>query len=533
MRLYQSIAVSMLLLSALAACVAGPAAPAQVPVLLLVDGQEQQLGLPTGSSVQQALEQAGVELGPLDRTEPPLYTVLSPGSRVRVVRVTESFEVEQAVIPFETQTLRNESLPVDQEVYLQSGENGLEETTYRRLSEDGVQISNLPVRREVLKEPRPEIVMIGVQAPFAPAALPGRLVYLRDGNVWMMEENTANRQAVVTSGDLDGRIFTLSADRNWLLYTRRAEADEEDTINRLWAVNLNGEGDGPVDLKVTNVIHFADFLPGDSLRVVYSTVEPRATAPGWQANNDLNIITFSDNGWTTRPAAILEANNGGVYGWWGTDFAWAPDGQRLVMARPDGLQLLDYADGLVTPLYDILPLQTRSDWAWLPGASWSPDSSTLFIVDHIAPPGSASPEQSQQFDLAALPLAVGQAIPLASQAGMFAYPLASPFQTRATGELGYEIAYLQADFPNQSESSRYRLGVMDRDGSNRRLLFPQEGRPGLEPQDNWGAWSPEPLPESGNPGIAVIWEGNLWIVDTQSRETFQVTGDGLTSRVAW
>ncbi|HSO28057.1 MAG TPA: G5 domain-containing protein, partial [Anaerolineales bacterium] len=332
--------MSVLLLCALAACVAGPAAPAQVPVLITVDGQEQQIGLPAGSSVQQALELAGVQLGPLDRTEPPLDTTLNPGSRVRVVRVSETFEVEQVVVPFETQTLRNESLPVDQEVYLQSGENGLEEITYRRVSEDGVPVSNLPVRRETIKEPRPEIVMIGVQAPFAPLAVPGRLVYLRDGNAWMMEETTANRTAVVTSGDLDGRIFTLSPDRNWLLYTRKAAEEDEETINRLWVVNLNGEGESPVDLKVSNVIHFADFLPGDSLRVVYSTVEPRATAPGWQANNDLNVLTFSGNGWTTRPAPVLEANNGGVYGWWGTDFAWAPDGQQLVMARPDGLQLM-------------------------------------------------------------------------------------------------------------------------------------------------------------------------------------------------
>ena len=35
------------------------------------------------------------------------------------------------------------------------------------------------------------------------------------------------------------------------------------------------------------------------------------------------------------------------------------------------------------------------------------------------------------------------------------------------------------------------------------------------------------------PQIALIYQGNIWLVDTASGESIQVTGDGLTSRVIW
>jgi hypothetical protein len=116
---------------------------------------------------------------------------------------------------------------------------------------------------------------------------------------------------------------------------------------------------------------------------------------------------------------------------------------------------------------------------------------------------------------------------------MFAYPLVSPLQPLPSGEQGYQVAYLQAAFPNQSETSRYRLVVMDRDGSNPKALFPEEGLPGLTPQREWGAWSSAPLPTSSHYAIAVIYQGNLWLVDATTGDAQQITGDNLTSRVAW
>ena len=531
-----------------AGCAQVQTSQAMVKVALLADGQTIELELPAGSTVQQALDQAELELTELDRTDPPVYTVLGDGSQVRLVRVSEEFEVEQVVIPYEQQTLRNESLPVDKEVLIQRGKTGLQEITYRRVYEDGVQVSSqpIPVKAVIAEEPVPEIRMIGVQTPFAPIEIPGNLLYLRDGNIWKIEGSTSNRRALVTTGDLDGRILTLSEDGKWLLFTRLSE--ETGKINSLWAADISEGGElepgssqkeiTPVSLGVENVTQFADFVPGAVNKVVFSTVEPRDSAPGWQANNDLNVATFSDNGWTTQWTTILEPNAGGVYGWWGTGFLWDPAGAYLAFSRPDSVGILDYRTGIMTTTLNILPLQTHRDWAWVPGFTWGPDGKALYTIDHVAPDGALNPEESQVFDLTAVLLESGPTLHLVSQTGMFAYPLASPLQEQAGG-VDYQIAFLQALFPDQSETSRYRLTVMDRDGSNQKSVFPAPDRPGMEPQQNWGDWSPTPLPagsalsSGADYALAVIYEGNLWIVNTRTDEAVQVTGDGLTTRLLW
>jgi hypothetical protein len=500
--------------------------------------------LPAGSTVQQAIDQAGLSLNTLDRTEPAEYTILRQGANVHLIRVTEEFEIEQMIIPYEQQTLRNESLPVDKEVLIQKGKTGLQEITYRRIYEDGMEVTSGPVvvKSVIVEEPIPEIRMIGIQAPFSPVAIPGKFVYLRDGNVWIIEGNTGNRRAVLTTGDLDGRIFSLSSDGSWLLCTRRSGV--EGRINDLWAANLNQdttqqgeiipqEEQRMIDLNVSNVVHFADWVPGSNTKIIFSTVEPRAAPPGWQANNDLITLTFSTSGWTTKWITVLESNSGGVYGWWGTNFLWSVDGQNMAYTRPDSIGVVNFDEGIITSTLKITPLQTHSDWAWVPGITWGPDGNALYTVDHVAQPGAVSPEESQAFDLAAVLSGGGPSLHLVSQIGMFAYPLASPLQTQSTGEIDYQIAFLQAVFPEQSETSRYRLLVMDRDGSNRRLLFPPEESAGLEPQLNWGAWSPAPMETNGNYTIAVLYQGNLWLVDTINGEAIQVTGDGLTTRLIW
>lgn len=540
MRLYHSRIIGILLLSivwvlGMAACSSPPATQAHIDVKITADGHDISVQLPPGSTVQQALDVAGLSLGTMDRAEPPLYSILTSGSEVHVIRVTEDFEVVQEVIPFEQQTLKNESLPQDQEIYLQKGKNGLQEITYRRVYEDGVEVSgDTIVKKVTLEQPVPEIIMIGIQAPFVPVAVPGKLIYLRDGNAWMIEESTGNRQAVVTTGDLDGRILSLSSDGSWLLFSRKS--NEEGQINGLWVKDISSEDSKLIDLTVPNVIHFADWLPGSDSKIVFSTVEPRTTAPGWQANNDLYALSFSKSGWVTKwkDKPVLEPNSGGIYGWWGTSFAWAPDGEQLAYARPDGIGLLNFLDGTQAPVLDMIPYQTRGDWAWVPGLAWGPDGKNLYTVDHVPPAGTVSPEESQVFDLTAISMESGAQLHIVSQAGMFAYPVISPAQPEASGENAYQVAYLQAIFPNQSESSRYRLMVMDRDGSNRQVLFPTDDRSGgLSPQNDWGAWSPDPIPESGNYAIAFIYQGNLWIVDAVSGKAQQITGDGLTTRVIW
>jgi hypothetical protein len=382
--------------------------------------------------------------------------------------------------------------------------------------------------------------MLGSQTPFASLPI-GPHGYLSAGNAWVMDGTSGNRRPVVTTGDLDGQVFELSPDGVWLLFTRYSQA--ENTINTLWVARVDdqaGEAGQMIDLQAANIVHFAGWGPGLSV-VAYSTVEPRATAPGWQANNDLFVVGVSESGFVSPPRQELEANTGGVYGWWGMDFAWSGDGIRLAYARPDGVGIFDTRQADLLALLELVPFQTGSDWAWVPGVAWSPDNRVIYTVDHVAPPGAAAPEESPRFDLLAVPLEGGAPVHLVSDVGMFAYPRPSPLQAAVVDagsdeggplvENAYQLAYLQAIFPAQSETSRYRLVVMDRDGSNQRVFFPEEGAPGLEPQRV--AWSPAPVAENGGYAIAVLYQGNIWLVSLADGLAQQITGDGLALRVDW
>jgi hypothetical protein len=517
------LAVSLLL----AGCRSPQLGQQRIAVQVIADGSTQLVEVQAGSTAGQALEAAGIQVNNQDKSDPPVYTVLGDGDQVRLTRVREEFLTEEVTIPFEQQIARNESLPVGETRLVQPGVNGLQELTYRILYEDGQEASRSVVKSVILQAALPEIVMTGAQSAYAPLVIPGKLAYLAGGNAWLMEGTTANRRPLVTSGDLDGRIFSVSPDGKWLLFSRRSDKSPDVEINSLWAVSLARENPSPFNLGVKNVVHSAIWTPS-SANVAYTTVEPRSTAPGWQANNDVFKVVIG-NGWAGTPQRIVEANNGGVYGWWGLELHYSPEG-ILSYARADEIGLVDQRSGELKPLLEITPLQTHSDWAWVPGMTWGADSQTLYVVTHAPPPNLVNPEESPFFDLTAASTANRAVVHIARQTGMFAYPSASALR-QSGKERSYQIAFLQAIFPEQSETSRYRIIVMDRDGSNQRIVFPPSDAPGLEPQVP--VWAPQPLEGQVRDFLALSYQGNLWLVDSGNGNAFQVTGDGLITRIDW
>jgi Tol biopolymer transport system component len=237
-------------------------------------------------------------------------------------------------------------------------------------------------------------------------------------------------------------------------------------------------------------------------------------------------LNFSFSGTYVKKDEIIPANSGGVYGWWGTAFSWSADGKKIAFARPDSIGQVNLEKKTTSDFVDLLPYQTRSDWAWIPGMTWSPDHRILYTINHLPQVGLASKESSQLFDLVAFIPETGQMLTLSQQAGMFAYPVASP---QLAGKRSW-IAFLKAYFPDQSETSRYRLFVMNQDGSNQRALFPEDGAAGLDPQQV--VWSPVSS-ETATTSIAVLYRGNLYLINPENGKASQITGDGLIKRVDW
>jgi hypothetical protein len=198
--------------------------------------------------------------------------------------------------------------------------------------------------------------------------------------------------------------------------------------------------------------------------------------------------------------------------------------------QPDGIGLVDIDGKYLKPQLNITPLNTHSDWAWLPSIAWGGDGETLYYTSHAPSKDLRGDEDSPFFDLSAKSLGNNTSVPVVEGTGMFAYPSVSSPQSTSRGKQ-YEVAFLQAIFPEQSRTSRYRLVVMDQDGSNRRTIFPTKGAPGLEPQTP--VWAPGAIDGQTGDFLAVVYQGNLWLVDSGSGEAYQVTGDGLVTNIDW
>ncbi len=516
--------VTFILSLALTACANPQATAGMIEVELEIEGSVQTVQVPSGSTVQQVIEAAAYQIGTLDRVSPPSYTVIEQGFRISITPVEELFEIEEIIIPFERQTIRNEALTEGESRLLQPGKNGVQEITYRILIEAAVETSRAPVKNIILEEPVPEIIMIGTQTAHTPIGIDGLLAYVSGGNAWIVEGNSVNRQPLVLTGDLDGRILEISPDGNWLLYSRIVE--DEQAINSLWVSSIVDDEIEPVDLGVSNVVHFADWVPDSpTLTIFYSTVEPSPAAPGWQANNDLQSVTFTAAGRPLPSRQIIESNSGGQYGWWGTDFAWGSDPGALAYMRADSIGIVNLERESLEQIRAITPYQTLSDWAWVPGLTWGHDDQTLYYVDHGEPVGFESPQASPVFNLVGQSYRAGQALTMVERTGIFAYPSVSPIKAVETVEISYQVAFLQAITPLESQDSNYRLAIMDRDSSNLELLFPPVGEPGLSPLRP--AWSP------AGDRIAVMYRGDIWIIDVASGLGQPLTADGQAVLYDW
>ena len=539
MRLYHylfQIFLAAVLVAAAASCAPTPETPdpGQITAETLADGKRISVTLSAGATVDDVLNAAGLSLEGKDRVEPREGTILMEDTQIQVIRVEEIIETKEEVIPYQVIRQPTENLPIGEEQLLQAGKNGLREIAYVRTLENEQEVSYREVNNVIIEQAVDEIILVGVRSSSSPVAIPGRLVYISNGNAWMMEQSSSNRTLLVSTGDLDGRVFSLSPDGDWLLFTR-ADEDEE-VINTLWAAKIDPPGEGLVDLKVENIIHFADWVPDDEQSVAYSTVEPRVSAPGWQANNNLIVRKFSESGWSVVSYQVLETGYIGVYGWWGTEFQYPPNGEYVAYASPDQVGIVDVASGEMVPYLEMAPYRTTGDWAWMSGLGVGPLGNIIYAVEHVpedGQEGTAAAEESPKFDLTAISITAGISTRILEDVGMFAYPLPSPMQGKASGESSFQVAFLQAIFPEQSANSRYRVAIIDRDGSNPREVFPPAEKPGLQPLRGWGAWSPAAGEDQGGHQLAVLYEGNIWFLDPLSGESRQVTGDGRVQRLDW
>lgn len=281
-----------------------PGCSANKRVTILVDGERRVIET-QASNVAQALLEQNITLGDQDRVEPPDYTPLERASTIKIVRVAINTETAREPIEFEREYAREENLPEGQVRVSRLGVNGEAEIEYQVTLEDGREVSRREIARRTIQAPVNELLLVGTQGAVAAVTITGTLAYIGKGNAWIVRGSTTERRPLTTTGDLDGRVFDLSPDGKYLLYSRNTDSGQPTTdngaasssavsrplsgsLNTLWIIDTVPFNAEARRVPLENILS-AQWAPDGSAFVAYTGGEKTQGAPGWKAYNDLNI----------------------------------------------------------------------------------------------------------------------------------------------------------------------------------------------------------------------------------------------------
>jgi resuscitation-promoting factor RpfB len=138
-----------------------------------VDGKSMQFET-SAKTVGEALAEAGTPLLGLDYSLPAEKEPLPPGGQIKIVRVSESLQLAQKPIPFDSDIQASADVPLDQTQIIQPGETGLSVQRIRIRYEDGKEISRLTENETVVRPPRTRILGYGTKVEVKKAVVDGR-----------------------------------------------------------------------------------------------------------------------------------------------------------------------------------------------------------------------------------------------------------------------------------------------------------------------------------------------------------------------
>lgn len=479
------------------------------------------------ATVQDFLREQKITVGENDRIDPPIYAEVARSTTITITRVQVKTETERVPIAFTRRLVRDEFFPDGQLRLIQLGANGESEVTYTITLEQGLPTGRRETARQVITPAKDEILAVGTQGSIPTIPISGTITYIANGNAWVMRQSSANKRALTNTGDLDGRVFSFSSDGRYLLFTRAAADENSDELNSLWLMDTLVLDESPRSLDVTGVL-FAQLAP-DGRSLAYSTGEKTNGAPGWKAHNDLWLATDLTATPITKQQ-IWKPSVPGAYSWWGASFAWAPDGRAIAYAFAGEIGFVDLGskpivagDNILSrrPLKKFPPFITHADWVWTPQISWSPDSRFVVGIVHAPLENAGVANDNPSFEVWAFSRDGAVAAPLQKQTGMWSAPIWSGWDDRHDSRIAFGLA----QSPSDSERSRYALSIMDRDGGNKKQIFPLANENGLMVLQL--AWSPTARQ------LLAIRGGDVWLYDLASSRWAQLTANGASALPRW
>lgn len=135
-----------------------------IPVQLTADGRTETL-YTVGKTVEQTLQDLGMEIGELDKLTPPAEEAVTEGSQIQIVRVHKVLEDQTETIPFETVKQDDPNLLKGKEQVVSEGVEGVLAKKIEKVYEDGELVAENVVDTKVAQESVTKVVALGTKNP--------------------------------------------------------------------------------------------------------------------------------------------------------------------------------------------------------------------------------------------------------------------------------------------------------------------------------------------------------------------------------
>ncbi|KPN96150.1 G5 and 3D domain-containing protein [Lysinibacillus sp. ZYM-1] len=142
--------------------------------LALVDGVNKRQVWSTSTTVANFLKQQGIQLNEFDRVENNLEDVITPASKITVVRVEKVIDVVEDSLDFAVEKKQDASLQKGKEKVVAAGEKGSVSRKYEVVKENGKVVAKNLQSEAVLKEPKKQVVAVGTKTIVASTATVSR-----------------------------------------------------------------------------------------------------------------------------------------------------------------------------------------------------------------------------------------------------------------------------------------------------------------------------------------------------------------------
>ncbi|MEA5002617.1 MAG: G5 domain-containing protein [Christensenella sp.] len=132
-----------------------------MPLTVKSNGQEIEVSIVAGHTVQDALDKAGVIPAADDEVYPSPDSLVRSGMVIDHIIVTTQETTEQQSIPFENTTRENAELEKGKTQVAQEGAEGVLQITYKELYKNGALISRESISEDVIQQPVNQIMEVG------------------------------------------------------------------------------------------------------------------------------------------------------------------------------------------------------------------------------------------------------------------------------------------------------------------------------------------------------------------------------------